>query len=175
MTMQELYEKNEGLVFAVINREFHGAMDDDTLQIGRMGLWRACLCWDEKNGTAFSTYAYIAIKNAIVASHEKDFRKPELHKDVTMIPLDKVIKNEEDNEAIGDLFLGNEDAGYRYSELKDILKNTLNGREMKIVMLMNAGYKQTEIARKMGTTRQNVSRIVVDNIQKKLVESGYRP
>ena len=177
MSPEELYEGNEGLVFAVIQREFHGAIDDDTLQIGRMGLWRACLCWKEDRGTAFSTYAYISIKNAIIASHQKDFRKPELRSDVTMISIDKNIRTKDrtdEIDSVADMFLGKDDTGYRDFECKDLLRTKLNDRELKVVSRLSAGYKQTEIAKEMGMTRQNVSLIVI-KIRKKLQKAGFFP
>ena len=57
---------NEGLVHAVIRREGSGALSyEEALQAGRIGLWRALLGYDPARGTAFSTYAWVAIRRHI--------------------------------------------------------------------------------------------------------------
>ena len=57
---------NEGLIHAVIQREGSGSLSyEEALQAGRSGLWRALLGYDPKRGTAFSTYAWVAIRRHI--------------------------------------------------------------------------------------------------------------
>ena len=57
---------NEGLIHAVIRREGSGALSyEEALQAGRIGLWRALLGYDPTRGTAFSTYAWVAIRRHI--------------------------------------------------------------------------------------------------------------
>jgi RNA polymerase sigma factor (sigma-70 family) len=57
---------NEGLVHTVIRREGSGALSyEEALQAGRIGLWRALLGYDPARGTAFSTYAWVAIRRHI--------------------------------------------------------------------------------------------------------------
>jgi RNA polymerase sigma factor (sigma-70 family) len=57
---------NEGLIHAVIRREGSGALSyKEALQAGRIGLWRALLGYDPERGTAFSTYAWVAIRRHI--------------------------------------------------------------------------------------------------------------
>ena len=57
---------HEGLVHAVIRREGSGALSyEEALQAGRIGLWRALLGYDPSRGTAFSTYAWVAIRRYI--------------------------------------------------------------------------------------------------------------
>jgi RNA polymerase sigma factor (sigma-70 family) len=53
---------HEGLVHAIIRREGSGVLTyEEALQAGRIGLWRAILGYDPGRGTAFSTYAWVAI------------------------------------------------------------------------------------------------------------------
>ncbi len=55
-------EQHEGLIHAFIRRQGGGAITyEDALQAGRIGLWRALLGYDAGRGTAFSTYAWVAI------------------------------------------------------------------------------------------------------------------
>ena len=57
---------HEGLIHAVIRREGSGSLSyEEALQAGRMGLWRALLGYDPERGTAFSTYAWVAIRRHI--------------------------------------------------------------------------------------------------------------
>jgi RNA polymerase primary sigma factor/RNA polymerase sigma factor len=57
---------HDGLVHAVIRREGSGALTyGEALQAGRIGLWRAILGYDPVRGTAFSTYAWVAIRRHI--------------------------------------------------------------------------------------------------------------
>ncbi len=57
---------NEGLIHAVIRREGSGNLSyEEALQAGRIGLWRALLGYDPARGTAFSTYAWVAIRRHI--------------------------------------------------------------------------------------------------------------
>jgi RNA polymerase primary sigma factor/RNA polymerase sigma factor len=55
-------EQHDGLVHAYIRR--HGGGDisyEEALQAGRVGLWRAIQGYDPRRGTAFSSYAWVAI------------------------------------------------------------------------------------------------------------------
>jgi RNA polymerase sigma factor (sigma-70 family) len=57
---------NEGLIHAVIRREGSGVLSyEEALHAGRIGLWRALLGYDPARGTAFSTYAWVAIRRHI--------------------------------------------------------------------------------------------------------------
>jgi RNA polymerase sigma factor (sigma-70 family) len=57
---------HEGLIHAVIRREGSGPLSyEEALQAGRIGLWRALLGYDPARGTAFSTYAWVAIRRHI--------------------------------------------------------------------------------------------------------------
>jgi len=58
--------RHEGLIHAVIRREGSGSLTyEEALQAGRIGLWRAILNYDPARGTAFSTYAWVAIRRHI--------------------------------------------------------------------------------------------------------------
>jgi len=68
---------HEGLIHAVIRREGTSSLTyQEALRAGRIGLWRAipstslrtCLGCDLTRGTAFSTYAWVAIRRHILNS-----------------------------------------------------------------------------------------------------------
>jgi RNA polymerase sigma factor (sigma-70 family) len=55
-------ERHDGLVHAFIRRQGGGEIPyEEALQAGRVGLWRAIEGYDRARGTAFSTYAWVAI------------------------------------------------------------------------------------------------------------------
>ena len=58
--------QNEGLIHAVLQRTHRcGVPYDDLVQEGRIALWRAVCGFDAQHGTAFSTYAWVAIERRI--------------------------------------------------------------------------------------------------------------
>lgn len=61
-SLAELMYQHDGLVHHIIRRQSGGRLSyAETLQEGRIGLWRAILRFDPERGTAFSTYAGVAI------------------------------------------------------------------------------------------------------------------
>jgi RNA polymerase sigma factor (sigma-70 family) len=71
---------NEGLIHAVIRREGSGALSyEEALQAGRIGLWRALLGYDPARGTAFSTYAWVAIRRHIRRAATQGVEAPVVH------------------------------------------------------------------------------------------------
>ena len=60
--VQEAMEQHDGLIHAFIRRQGGGDIPyEEALQAGRVGLWRAIQGYDPTRGTAFSTYAWVAI------------------------------------------------------------------------------------------------------------------
>jgi RNA polymerase sigma factor (sigma-70 family) len=60
--VQEAMEQHDGLVHAFIRRQGGGDIPyEEALQAGRIGLWHAIQGYDPTRGTAFSTYAWVAI------------------------------------------------------------------------------------------------------------------
>ena len=60
--LNELMEKHDGLVHAVVRKQILGDLPyDEAIQAGRIGLWRAILGYDPDRGVAFSTYAWPSI------------------------------------------------------------------------------------------------------------------
>jgi len=64
--VEQMLHRHDGLVHAVIRRQGSGVLTyEEALQAGRIGLWRALLGYDPGRGTAFSTYAWVAIRRHI--------------------------------------------------------------------------------------------------------------
>ena len=61
-----LVRRHEGLVHVVLRRQSRGGVAyADLLQEGRIALWQAVLHFDPHRGTAFSTYAGVAVERRI--------------------------------------------------------------------------------------------------------------
>ena len=66
VSVEEAMRRHDRLVHAFIQRQGGGAISyEEALQAGRIGLWRAILGYDPSRGTAFSTYAWVAIGRTI--------------------------------------------------------------------------------------------------------------
>ncbi len=64
--VEDELRQHDGLVHAVIRREGSGRLTyEEALQAGRIGLWRAIRGYDPERGTAFSTYAWVAVRRHI--------------------------------------------------------------------------------------------------------------
>jgi RNA polymerase sigma factor (sigma-70 family) len=64
--IEQKLRQHDGLVHAVIRRQGSGVLTyEEALQAGRIGLWRALLGYDPGRGTAFSTYAWVAIRRHV--------------------------------------------------------------------------------------------------------------
>jgi RNA polymerase sigma factor (sigma-70 family) len=65
-SLAELMRQHDGLVHHVVRQQAGGRLSyAEVLQAGRIGLWRAILHFDVARGTAFSTYAGVAIAHAV--------------------------------------------------------------------------------------------------------------
>jgi RNA polymerase sigma factor (sigma-70 family) len=64
--VERAMEQHDGLVHAFIQRQGGGDISyEEALQAGRIGLWRAIQGYDPTRGTAFSTYAWVAIHRSV--------------------------------------------------------------------------------------------------------------
>ncbi|MBC8263931.1 MAG: hypothetical protein H8E47_07380 [Anaerolineales bacterium] len=72
-SIKRALHRHQGLIHAVIRREGSGSLTyQEALQAGRIGLWRAILNYDPTRGTAFSTYAWVAIRRHIRRAATRD-------------------------------------------------------------------------------------------------------
>lgn len=61
-TVEQAMKEHDGLVHAFIRRQGGGDIPyEEALQAGRIGLWHAVQGYDPGRGSAFSTYAWVAI------------------------------------------------------------------------------------------------------------------
>ena len=70
--LEKLICAHEGLIHACLRREVIGELAyADLVQEGRIALWRAVLKYDRQRGTAFSSYAWMAIRHQLWAAERK--------------------------------------------------------------------------------------------------------
>ena len=165
MTPEELYVKNESLVYYVLNKKFPmNRFDDDFQQIARLGLLKACLRYDEAKGK-FSTYAVPAIENEIKMELRKTSRKP------IEISLDALIRDTSDDAdrlTISEVCMSEQDV--EFIDTTWVYKE-LTYRQKRILSLLYDGMVQTEIAKEIGISQTMISREVakIRNIAQKYI------
>lgn len=158
MTPKELYSANENLVYYVIKTFFPKDLgDDDVKQIGRLGLWKACLGYNENNGL-FSCYAVASIRNNIL----NDKRVKKIHEND--IPLSTFTYDENYNpiECTQQIV---EDY-YPFLEDFDEFFKSITKTEFKVLKMLYSGYNAYDIANKLGFSKQR-SYQLIDKIKKK--------
>jgi len=92
--------QHDGLVHAYIQRQGGGDIPyEEALQAGRIGLWRAIRGYDPARGTAFSTYAWVAIWRHIYRrgkelNRDSDVEVPEMPAPWAVLdPVEEVEKH----------------------------------------------------------------------------------
>lgn len=165
MTPEELYFKNESLVYHVLHKKFPmSRFNDDFQQIARLGLWKACLSYDETKGK-FSTYAVPCIANQIKMELRKMGRKP------IEVSLEALVKDTDENRerlTISGMLIGEQDVGFVDTIWVD---KELTDRQKRILGLLYDGMVQADIAREIGISQTMVSREVtkIRNIAQKYI------
>ncbi len=63
---EEMFEKNRNLVYFFVNKHYPKCRnDEDVIQTGFLGLWKACQNFDKSRGIKFSAFATKCILNEI--------------------------------------------------------------------------------------------------------------
>ncbi len=162
MAVQEvnrLFNDNIRLVDMVINRYYTNfRQDDDVKQIGLIGLWQATKYYDA-NKSKFSTYATKAIYNEIATYLKENSPKVEMIYFEDNLPGQKTVFWKD---TIADTKMDlNKNVDYiaaKEALQKYFLKQ--KPKKQKVIRLAVKGYKEVEIARKMGISTQRVSEII---------------
>lgn len=159
---------NDKLVYYVVNRKFPWLLgDEDIVQYGMIGLWKACKAWDSDKGT-LANLAIRCIQNEILM----EIRRRKQQNRLVAVSLDEPQNEESDsktNISIADMLAFEEpgfvDIEYNVPEFK----NKLNQRENIVLSEIMNGVSQQDIADSMCISRSYVSRIV-KNIRLKAIK-----
>lgn len=156
-SVEELFEENQKLVYFVVNKYYDWlAEDEDIIQEGFLGLYKASLTWNSSK-SKFSTYATRCILNQI--RHELRRRSRShiydeislntvVHKDESEITLKDILPDPKDH--IGEVEF--------MVDLRDKF-HKLTKKEKYVLFMLIDGYSQQDVATEMNCTRANVSRI----------------
>lgn len=158
MTKEEMFNKNIKLAYKVANKYKinHYEEFEDIKQIALLGLWKAVTNYNGKN--ALSTFAYVVIQNEInsyLRKTKKSFKSVSINVEVhERLTLEDILQADDSIEELLD------DIEERV--IKQVLNETLeneNERDNQVYKLYEQGYRQGQIAKIMGISQAQVSRI----------------
>ena len=144
--MDDLIEKNMGLVVSVVNsfKPQNHTERDDYIQAGRIGLWKALKKSNPDKGTVLSTYAWNPIRWEII----KEIKSVKKGKGTSLNIVSPPWYKPKD-------------------ELWEVLPTTiLSDEEIDFLQLRKMGYKLAEMADISGRTNSYVKRIFYKAIRK---------
>tara|TARA_R100000808_G_C2141629_1_gene149454 strand:+ start:1089 stop:1562 length:474 start_codon:yes stop_codon:yes gene_type:complete len=156
--MEDLIEKNMGLVLTVVDRFKPKNQHDKEayIQAGRIGLWKALTKFSENGGSKFSPYAWNPIKWEII----------------------KEIRSIAGKSALKDIREFDIDAEEFYTCIEmpaisfdDLLPENLTDLESKVIKLKRKGYNFKEISGELKYHRSNIKKIF-DNAVFKIREAN---
>lgn len=158
MTPEELYSQNEPLVRWTIKKYYPDFMDDeDLIQEGRIGLWRACLAYDEKKGLKFSPVAVSYIRNALRHGYQKLYGRS-LGKRRFLWSVQSLYEPiGHDDLLLQDTIPGDTDAAFL--DISGALSR-MSERDREILYLTIDGFSQKEIAKRVGVSERTIYRVL---------------
>ena len=151
--MEELIEKNMGLVLTIVNRfsPKNQTEKEAYIQAGRIGLWKALTKFSKNGGSKFSPYAWNPIKWEII----KEIRS---------------IKDKNN-------CVSAEEHYHSYPSTSSIpfwefIPSNLTQNESEVIHLRLEGYNFKEISKKLECHRSNIKKIF-QNAIRKIKETNY--
>lgn len=152
------FDSNVELVYYVFNKYYskYRQFEDDLIQEGLMGLWKACQCFDESRGVKFSTFAVKVIYNQMgmfMRKEAKHFVTTSLDNGVISVPDDDVTYHDllEDKPTLSEL---------ERDAIRMLIKQAEEDGWYDIVDMKLKGCKQVQIAEKLGMSPSRVSAIL---------------
>lgn len=156
-----------------------GGDDEDLVQEGMIGLYKAIENYDEDNKTAFSTFAYLCIKRQVQNTVRASFRKEraKLNNYLSITNQGMITVDEDKNSGI---YLLSEDLNPEESfldaeqkkELSKIIKKELSEFEFNVLFLYLKGYSHLDIANKLSKDTKSVSNAIARIKQKLQIVLG---
>lgn len=151
--MVDFYE-NVGLVYYVYNTYYQRYRDieDDLIQEGMMGLWKACQTFNPSIGSKFSTYAVRVIKNAMGMYVRKEARSREVYS------LDRLIDEDEPKMTFWNIISYDEQEDERNAYALEVLMKVAKEHDCEeLVRMRLEGMRQVDIAKELGIHQSTVS------------------
>lgn len=152
----ELFDKNKKLAYMVAGR-FHTTLieKDDLQQLALIGLWKACETYEKSKGYKFSTYAVRCCKNEILKVLRKE--KNMIH--FTESDFIKENDDYEESEEVEEFFSIDEKIA-ECVEAKIVMDKATEyicRKNEELMPIFKDGYTVTELAKKLGTSRQRLN------------------
>ena len=154
--MEELIEKNMGLVLSIVNKfnPRNQTEKEDYIQAGRIGLWKALTKFSKTGGRKFSPYAWNPIRWEIIKEIRTSKAK---YNAISVDECNQYADIQEDSNAIA---------------FWELLPSTLTQTESKIIELRLEGYNFKEISSKLNRHRSQIKKIYYSAIGK-IRETNY--
>lgn len=146
MTALERYYENEKLVYHVVNRKFPTFVgNEDLIQEGCLGLWKACNTYDESEDAQFSTYACQVIVNNIRMYLRTILKPTDILRDADS--LDAKAYDDPNGYDYYDIY----GMDMEWLDSQEFMKH-LTDRQKRIVCLRVKGYTMRDTAEKIGVS-----------------------
>lgn len=157
--MEQMIENNMGLVYSVLQKQFPAFQrDEEYIQMGRIGLWRALRTYDPSKGggeAAFSSYIHVAVYRSINWFHRG--RAAAKQYKLNPISLNQPFG---DGVELGDMIASN------YEFEKDVDAETCvleigkkSKRAEEMIRMYADGYTFSEIGQAFNITKQRAQMI----------------
>jgi RNA polymerase sigma factor (sigma-70 family) len=146
--MEELIEKNMGLVLSIVNKfnPRNQTEKEDYIQAGRIGLWKALTKFSKNGGSKFSPYAWNPIRWEII----KEIRAAKT-KTVSLTAVD---------------YLDEQPNSHKDTPFWELMPSSLNKAESQVIQLRLEGYNFKEISSKLSCHRSHIKKIFQNAISK---------
>lgn len=161
--VEVLFERFNPLVQKIARSYFlFGAEYSDIVQEALVGLYKACITYDEKSETPFKTYASICMRRNIISAVKKANRKKNKSLNDSIAFNDIASGDEEENMLFVPNFVLNPDEEIiqreNLEEIKKLIVQKLSSFEVKVLNEYLKGLSYEDMAQKL-----NVSKKSVDN------------
>lgn len=150
--MEELIEKNMGLVLTIVNRfnPKNQTEKEAYIQAGRIGLWKALTKFSKNGGSKFSPYAWNPIKWEII-------------KEIRSI---KTKYNSINNDQIRIEEYQHTHSSSNTTPFWELVPSNLTQNEFQVIQLRLEGYNFKEISKELKCHRSNTKKIFQNAIKK---------
>ena len=153
----DYFSENRNFSKFILKRYFYESMyDDDMTQVADLGLWKACMTFNDSKGIKFTAYATRVICNEVL----QEIRRRK--KIIQTVSLDEPISDELSNISLGDCIFDNYDFISEIAIKRSIqnISCSLTHKQKEIFTLWINGFSRKEIAEKVGCSRRHVNRVI---------------
>lgn len=151
----KLFDSNQGLAYFTLNRNYpYYKMDEDYRQEAALGLWKACLTYDDSLNVKFSTYGVACVHGHLKTLFSKN---KELQNGIEIISLDYAYTDAMSNKrsTFADKLITNADIDLTAMYCEEILEK-LKPEEASLLMGVMCGNSFKTISAKIGKSKYNL-------------------